>query len=380
MVIAHPDEPLVVPATGLRGRPRLEFTVNGRRQRIDGRFSRPHWCCFAQFAAAAQVPPGRYAARLSAEGGGSADVDLEVRAAAPGRRILVPARNGAAEPYTVLILANAVFAGPNGQLTRDPLAADQPRFGMIVAYILEDLLTLAEDVLAVREERGAVQFETFRDPGLAMTPAHAFATSVPDPSSARPKTQELREFLRARGLKADVVYVVHGMTAHSRAWAFGALDDLRREKKRYELDGKLFDIGRFTESPGTVALCSNVDQSTPTALHEFGHAASDARTFVDDLYDNDGKGRPLVNKRFRTLATDPLPPRFATYEGRSFASATDRWPNKGYPPFTSFHCQRAAPQFPNLMDQYNVIGKRACRFDLLTAQWFADRLDFKTAR
>ncbi|HKY94543.1 MAG TPA: hypothetical protein VJL84_04520 [Kiloniellales bacterium] len=380
MVIAHSDEPLVVPAVGLRGRPHLEFTVGGRRQRIDGRFSRPHWCCFAQFPAAAQVPPGRYAARLSGDGGGTAAVELEVQPGAPGRRVLVKARNGAAEPYTVLILANAVFEGPNGQLTRDPLAADQPRFGMIVAYILEDLLTLAEDVLAVREERGAVQFETFRDPGLAMTAAHAFATSVPDPTSARPKTREIREFLRARAISADVVYVVHGMTAHSRAYAFGALDDLRRTKKTYELDGNRFEIGRFTQSPGVVTLCSNVDQSMPTALHEFGHAASDARTFVDDLYDNDGLGRRLINKKFRALATDPLPPRFATYEGRAFASATDRWPNKGYPPFTSYHAQRAVPQFPNIMDQYKGLGGRRCRFDLLTQQWFADRLDFKTAR
>jgi len=380
MVIAHPDEPLVVPATGLRGRPRLEFTVNGRRQRIDGRFSRPHWCCFAQFPAAAQVPPGRYAATLAAESGGPVPVELDVRLGVAGRRILVPARNGAAEPYTVLILANAVFEAPNRQLARDPLAADKPRFGMLVAYILEDLLTLAEDVLAVREERGAVQFEIFRDPALALLPAHAFATAIPDPGSARPKTKEIRDFLKARGLWADVVYVVHGMTQHARAYAFGALDDLRRDKKRYELDGKLLDMGRFTESPGVVALCSNIDQSTPTALHEFGHAASDARTFVDDLYDNDGKGRTLINKKFRTLATDPLPARFATYDGKGFASATDRWPNKGYPPFTSYHPQRAVPQFPNLMDQCNGLGKRACRFDFLTQQWFADRLDFKTAR
>ncbi len=158
------------------------------------------------------------------------------------------------------------------------------------------------------------------------------------------------------------------------------LHDLTREKKSYVLDGRRFETGRFTAMPGAVAICSNEDQSTPTALHEFGHAASDVRTSIGDLYDDGGRGRVLINKRFRNLATDAVPPSFCVYEGKTFATAPDRWPNKGYQRFTSYHPARAAPEFPNIMDRHQVLGKRACRFDLMTAKWFADRLDFKTAR
>ena len=115
-------------------------------------------------------------------------------------------------------------------------------------------------------------------------------------------------------------------------------------------------------------------------MHEFGHAASEGKTFVHDLYNDLPCPGIAINKRFRTRSADPVPQRFADYEGRAFASAADRWTGQAYrATYRSYAPERTVAQLPNLMDAHQV-GGRGCRFDRLTAQWFADRLDFKTAR
>jgi hypothetical protein len=118
-------------------------------------------------------------------------------------------------------------------------------------------------------------------------------------------------------------------------------------------------------------------------LHEFGHALSDFNNgMVLDLYVDGTADGFIVNKKFRSLATDPVPADFATYDETDFNSDRNR-DGLGYPvTWISYHPQLNDAIRPNLMDNYwlSFDTPRSCRLDQLTYAWLRDRLLAKLGR
>jgi hypothetical protein len=120
-----------------------------------------------------------------------------------------------------------------------------------------------------------------------------------------------------------------------------------------------------------------------TALHEFGHGASDfTNGSVVDLYVDGAAGGFSPNKKFRAQATDPVPTDFATFNGVDYPSDPSR-DAIGYPAtWTSYHPQLIDGTRPNLMDNFwlSFDTPRRCRLDRLTYDWLRDRLLAKLGR
>jgi hypothetical protein len=193
----------------------------------------------------------------------------------------------------------------------------------------------------------------------------------------------LASFLTRFREVADIVFVLHGSTTHDRASAWHTTDDNSRPAVSFTYDGVDRQHGRFPSIPGSCAIPVTVNTTRMTALHEFGHAASDFNNGrVRDLYVNGTAGVFMVNKKFRALATDPVPDDFATYNATDFNSDPNR-DAIGYPAtFTSYHPQLIDATRPNLMDDYGLSfdTPRRCRLDQLTYAWMRDRLLAKLGR
>jgi hypothetical protein len=385
-VVAFAEEPLVVPAPRVPPGGALTFKVGTRTVQLPVTFARDNWAFLAAFAPAATVPPGTYAATLPGPAGPTA-IELRVQPKASRHRVLLPALQKPRRPYSILVLANPRFELPDLTRIADPLMANRARFHASLRYILDDLLNRGEELLALRDAKGLLQVETLYDPALAADPANSFVyarspNAWGDERFALVATQPLRSFLQREGLAPDVVYVVHDVAAHPRPTAVPGIDDLTGPKRTLLVDGKPRVIGAFARSPGAVALSAGADQSLPTAMHEFGHAASDASSgWVMDLYDDKPPGSTTINKKRRPPGTTALPATFGVCDGESFTTAPDRWPGKGYGTWLSYHPSRVEAGQPNLMDNYGAAAdKRRCRFDRLTLKWLGARLDFKMAR
>jgi len=385
-VVAHAEEPLIVPAPRVPPGSVLAFKVGSQTVKLPVTFARDNWAFLAAFAPVATVPPGTYAATLPGPGGPTA-IDLRVQPQPSRHRVLLPALQKPQRPYTILALANPRFELPSLTRIVDPLMGNRARFHASLRYILDDLLNRGEDLLAARDAKGLLQVETLYDPALATSTANSFVyarnpNAWGDERFALVATQPLRTFLQQEGLQPDVVYVVHDVAAHPRPTAMPGLDDLAGPKRTLMVDGKPRVIGAFARTPGAVALSAGADQSLPTVMHEFGHAASDASSgWVTDLYDDRPPGSTTINKKHRPAGNMAPPTTFGVCDGESFTTAPDRWPGKGYGTWLSYHPSRAEVGQPNLMDNYGAAAdKRRCRFDKLTAKWLAARLDFKMAR
>ncbi len=382
-VIAHANEPLAIAARQVPSTAKLSLKVGGQSVKVPLTFVRGAWVFVASFPDAAAVPPGQYQASLPSAAGTVA-LDLQVQAGPSRHRVLVPALQKPQQPFTVLILANPRFRVPGGAEVPDPILASRARFTGMVRYVLDDLLNRGEDLLSQRDDRGLIQFETLFDAALAGDARNCLVQGgIPaDPRLALVQTAPLKALLDREGLAPDVVYIVHDMADHPRPSGVPALDRMTGPTRSFVIDGVTRTMGAFTERPGAVALSAGADQSLPTAMHEFGHAASEATCgWITDLYEDRLSVTPTtLNKKRRALLTDPVPQTFGVYAGRSFLSASDRWPGKGYATASYFPARVEIGQ-PNLMDNYPAASdKRRCRFDHLTAAWLADRLDFKMAR
>ncbi|MCY7349972.1 MAG: hypothetical protein LH606_04810, partial [Cytophagaceae bacterium] len=212
----------------------------------------------------------------------------------------------------------------------------------------------------------------------------ALAQEVPASNMMETRRPVLAAFLAGFSEVADVVFVVHGSTTHTRASAWFTTDDPGLPGTSYTFDGLARTHRHFPRIPGSAAIPVSLDQRGLTILHEFGHAASDfTNGQVTDLYEDGGAGTDfLVNKKFRAAATDPVPASFANYNGTTFASDPTR-NGLGYEPaWHSYHARLLDGTRPNLMDNYWLAlgDEQLCRLDELTYFWFMDRLNAKFSR
>jgi hypothetical protein len=259
--------------------------------------------------------------------------------------------------------------------------SDRPAYHAFVAYCLQNLLTVTEEVLRQndmdRNFRLVSIFDETRTPSAATSLVHEIA-----PNLMETRRAQLAGFLSGYGAEADVVMIAHGSTTHDRATAWFTSDDTARAGTAFTYDGVARTHRHFWTVPGSAAIPTSVDTTGLTPLHEFGHASSDFTDgMVIDLYVDDTRAGFVVNKKMRAQATDAVPTTFATYNGTTYDADQSR-DGLGYPAgWRSYHPELVDGTRPNMMDNYwQTPEHQRCRLDRLTYAWLSDRLRAKVNR
>ena len=332
------------------------------------------------------VPPGP--AAVSVHGGGrkSASVPVRVETGPPlVARTLYPGRPSSA-PFTFVFAATPARETVSGAIIPDGILADRPGFHRLVTDCLIALLTPVEDLLRVDAAEREIRFVAIFDPlQPGDAEVNALVRESPDPETNVPvlikaRTLKLNDFVGQYHEDPDIVFCLTTV-AGLNPGGTSATDDVSLAGTPYVMDGIDRTHRHFTDIPGSAAISTDMRRRLQTPLHEFCHslgAFNDCR--CRDLYDDRGRDY-TINKKWRTLASDPVPAVFATYEGREYASDPDR-AGRGYPAgYRSYHPQLREPGRLNLMDGYRDEAEpKLSRLDLLTYDWIRDRLRAKLRR
>jgi hypothetical protein len=270
-----------------------------------------------------------------------------------------------------------------GAIDADPVLTERTGFQTTVGNTLKQLVGLKEDLLQQFDDQ--ICFVSIFDGTVPAADPTALLQRIPgQPDMLDPRRDKLGPFLQGYNVTADVVFVVHDDAQFDRAKSQFTSDDPARAATQVNCDGTPRVHGHFAQIPGAVALPLGVD--SPTALHEFCHAASDYDNgLVIDLYVDDPlpghAGSFTVNKKWRNRPTDPVPVGFAAYQNANYDSDPNR-DGIGYENgWTSYHPQLFTARRANLMDDYYESGSPArCRLDRLTRAWLSDRLRAKVTR
>jgi hypothetical protein len=342
---------------------------------------RPYWVLIEQLSPT--VPAGVCEVFLRAPGWQSDRVPVTVRSGSPLTvRTLYPGRPKT-EPYTFVFAATPAIQSPGGgPVSADPVLTNRTNFHDIVRHCLANLLTLTESLLRTDNFEANIRFVAIFDTTQGATTANALVGQVA-PNLIEPLRYRLNGFVGRYAENPDIVFCISANTTNTRASAWFTTDDDSRLGVNFTYDGVTGTHRRFTDVPGSAAISTLMDTTGLTAIHEFGHAASDFNNgMVIDLYVDGTRSGFVVNKKMRAKATDSIPNNFATYGGTTFQSDQNR-DGLGYPnTWTSFHPALVDTTRPNLMDNYwqAVSQIQRCRIDGLTFNWFADRLRAKILR
>jgi hypothetical protein len=310
---------------------------------------------------------------------------VAVTSGSPQTVRLLQAGAAKTRPYTIVFVANpAIESAVGSTFTPDPILTNRSGYHDIVKHSLHNLFGVAEDLLLQNNFHVQVRIVSIFDSTRPTGAANSLAHEVPLSTTMETRRSVLAPFLSTYGVVADMVFVVHGSTTHTRASAWFTTDDMSLPATAYTFDGIARTHGHFPRIPGSAAISVLMDQTGLTIIHEFGHAASDfSNGKVIDLYNDGGDGTGfLINKKFRAAATDPVPANFATYNGANFTADAAR-DSLGYP--ANWRSYQAVPldsTLPNLMDNYWLAhdDPQLCRFDRLTYEWFRERLNAKLSR
>ena len=339
---------------------------------------RPHWVLIDELPPS--IPAGPSTVFLRAPGWQSDRVPITVFGGPQQTVRVLYSGRPSTTPYTVVFAATPGVEVA-GLPATDAALTSRTRFHDIVRHCLQNLLTVTESLLREENLEASVRFITIFDTTQAATVANTLVRQNA-PNLLEPIRDRLNAFAGRYGIDPDVVYCVSGSTTHTRASAWYTTDDNTRAGVAFNADGTARTHGRFTDVPGSVALSTWMDQTGLTALHEFGHAASDFNNGrVWDLYVDPNTAGYVVNKRMRAMATNTIPANFGTYDGTTYASDQNR-DGLGYPAtWVSYHPQLIDATRPNLMDNYwSAAQPQQCRLDRLTFDWFVDRLRAKILR
>ena len=307
----------------------------------------PHLAFVARLPAS--VPTGRHWLRLQYGGTTTEPIPIEVTARPPYTVRVLYSGKPKPSPYTIVFVANpAIESQAGGTFNADPVLTNRAGYHNAVAYCLQNILRETEDLLRAGGINAEMRFVSVFDATLAAQQQNALAHEVP-PNLMETRRGTLASFLTRFHETADMVFVLHGSTTYDRATAWYTTDDTSRPAVPFTYDGNSRQHSRFPSIPGSCAIPLTVNTTGMDALHEFGHAASDFNNGqVGDLYVDGAAGAFMVNKKFRALATDPVPNNFATYNGTNFNSDPNR-DTIGYPAtWASYH--------PQLIDATRRVG------------------------
>lgn len=344
----------------------------------------PHLALVARLPSSLAV--GAATLRLTSPTGPASNaVQVTVRGGpAQAVRVLQPGE-AKARPYTVAFAANpGIESETGGTFTPDPVLTNRLGYHDIVGFCFRVLFGVAEDLLRQGDIDARMRLVSVFDPTRPADADNSLAHEVPQSTMMETRRAVLAPFLATFGVVADMVFVIHGSTTHTRASAWPTTDDSALAGTAYTFDGVARTHGHFPRVPGSAAIPVSVDRRGLTVIHEFGHAASDFNngSVADLYYDGQAGTGFLVNKKFRAAAGAAVPADFASYGGTTFAADPER-DGLGYPAdWHSYHPAPTDAARPNLMDDYwkTFDDPQRCRLDRLTHAWFRDRLNAKLSR
>lgn len=341
---------------------------------------RPHWVLIEQLPTS--VPIGPCTVSLRGIGWQSDGVPIIVSSGPTMTVRTLYSGRPTTEPYTFVLAASpAIEASSGGTVTSDPVLTNRSEFHDIVRHCLENLLTVTEILLRSESFEANIRFVAIFDSTQPATIGNALVHNI-NPNLLEPMRDRLNSFVGRYWENPDIVFCISGSTTNTRASAWFTTDDNVRPGVAFNYDGTGRTHRRFTDIPGSAALSTEMDTTGLTAIHEFGHAASDFNNgMVIDLYVDGTRTGFVVNKKMRALATNPIPANFGTYDSTAFQSDQNR-DGIGYPgTWTSYHPALLDATRPNLMDNYWLAAQpQRCRLDGLTFDWFSDRLRAKILR
>jgi hypothetical protein len=362
----------------------LEFSTSVGVLNIAPTFIRPHLALVARLPSS--LPLGAATLRLTSPSTPPSNTVSVTVLAGPAQTVrLLQAGEAKARPYTVVFIANpGIQAAVGSAFTADPILTNRPGYHSVVGHSFRNLFGVAEDLLRQGNIDARMRLVSVFDSTRPADAANSLAHEVPLSNIMETRRSVIAPFLSTFGIVADMVFVIHGSTTHTRASAWFTTDDATLAGTAYTFDGVAHTHRHFPRIPGSAAVPVSVDPTGLTIIHEFGHAASDfTNGKVIDLYTDGGDGTGLViNKKFRTAASNPVPSDFAVYNEINFAADAAR-DGLGYP--ASWRSYQPVPTDstrPNLMDNYWLAfdDPQLCRLDQLTYAWFCDRLNAKLVR
>jgi hypothetical protein len=344
-------------------------------------FRRPHGVLIEQLPAG--VPLGPCEVFLQAPGFESDHVPVTVMSGPPMTNRTLFSGRMTPEPYTFVFAASPAIETPGGaSVVADQVLSARAAFADTVRFCLDNMLNVTETLLRESALEENIRFVVIFDAAAAVTAANALVRQV-SPNLLEPQRARLNAFVGRYLEDPDIVFCISGSTTHTRASAWYTTDDGARAGVNFVYDGTTRTHRRFTNIPGSAALSTNLDMTGLTGIHEYFHAASDFDNGkVYDLYVDSLPPGFTVNKKARSLATNPVPANFCVLDGTTFQSDQNR-DGLGYPAgWTSYHAAQLDTARPNLMDNYwqAASNVQACRLDGMTFEWLGDRLRTKILR
>lgn len=378
------DDFFSVVGTGIPDDAVFEFSTDVGIVQAIPTFVRPHLALVARLPTS--IPTGAANLRLTSPTTAASNSISVTVAATPLQTVrqLQPGEPKP-DPYSVVFVANpGIESTGGGSFTPDPILTNRPGYHSVVNHCLRNLFGVTEDLFRTANMDARMRFTSVFDTTRPANSANSLAHKIPASNLMETRRTVLAPFLASYGLAADVVFVIHGSTTHTRASAWYTTDDHAKGSTAYTYDGVARKHGHFAKTPGSAAIAQSGSKSGLTIIHEFGHAASDFNNgIVFDLYnDATNPGTFLVNKKFRSVVGGAIPTNFATYNRAVYLSDPAR-DGLGYPTsWKSYHADPVDGTRPNLMDDYwqAFDDPQLCRFDKLTAQWYLDRLNAKLTR
>jgi hypothetical protein len=377
-----------VTGQGIPATTKLVFQTGVVTVTVTPKVVRPHWVFVPKLPNT--VPLGPSTLTLKTSGWSSASLNVNVTAdPRPVVRVLYPGANKAA-PYTIVFVANPAVApystasSSAAIIQPDPVLTERTRFQTAVGNTLKQLVRSNEDLLQQFDDQ--IRFVSIFDAAAPATDAAALLKQIQGSTDTLdPRPDRVAPFLQGYGVAADVVFVVHDDGQFTEPRSQFTTDDRQQAFTQVDYDGVARRHYHFALVPGAVALPLGTE--SPSALHEFCHAASDYDNgLVIDLYNDEalpGHEQDFtVNKKWRNRANDPVPAGFATYQNVNYSSDPARNDHGGYERgWKSYHPQLFSVTRMNLMDYYwDSPTPASCRLDRLTRAWLSERLRAKVNR
>lgn len=361
----------------------VEFATSSGVVTVTPALVRPHLVFVAQLPNT--IPAGRNSVRLTAPSWISDTVSVKVFTGQPRSVRVIYSGRPVSRPYTIAFIANpAIESAAGGTFSADPVLLNSPEYHLAVAFCLQNLFSVAENLLTEDSLDAHIRILSLYMPHLQPNAANALARE--DPAAASTTMQAKRNavipFMMRYSEAADVVFVVYDSASFSRSSAYFTTDDMAQAMTGFTYDGANHAHAHFARIPGAIAFYLFPYTHGMTPLHEFGHAASSNNGgSVPDLYVDGSSSTLHINKKFRAAAGAAIPAHFGNYNGTDYGSDASR-DGIGYPAtWASYHPALIDSAVPNVMDNYWLAADpRKCRFDALTRAWFRDRLRAKVFR
>ena len=377
------DDFYSVAGSGIPDNVVLEFNTSVGVVNVKPNFVRPHLALVGRLPTS--IPVGQARLRLTSSTASASNlVSVTVSAGPPQPVRLLQAGAVKPWPYTIAFVANpGIEAAIGATFSADPVLTQRSGYHDVVVHCFQNLFGVAEDILRQNLFDERVRLVSIFDATRPANPANSLAHEVPQSIVMETRRPALVPFLASFGVVADIVFVIHGSTTHTRASAWFTTDNPALTDTAYMLNGLSRTHSHSPRIPGSAAIYAFLDQSGLTVIHEFGHADSDFNNGkIIDLYNDGGDGTGfLINKRFRIAEGLAIPAVFATYNDVAFLADAVR-DSLGYPGnWRSYQAAAINGDQPNLMDNYwEASTPQLCRLDQFTYAWLRDRLNAKLGR